>query len=677
MLNADALNQLRQLKSDIEENKVVFPGTVKATNGRFGFVALDEGRDLFLPPEEMQKVLPGDRVNVTELEVEKGKTQGLIDELIESRLTTFVGRYLVKGKGHFVVPETPGINRWIFIPPKERMNAEPDDYLYCCMHKHPIKDGKGQAKVLRVIGKAGEPGIERALTLATFDLADAWPTAVTEQAESLNEAAIEALETDREDRTDRAYVTIDSPATQDMDDALLAEPNVTGWALSIAIADPSAVIGPESAAEFEAFKRATAIYFPGEPLPMLPDAISTRLCSLMPDVKRLALVCDLQVNNDGSLGDYSFHRAVIRSHGKLSYDLVSNLIEGREDEDIKALPDSVCNSLDQLHQAATALRKWRSEHALLSGDRPEFRLRLDENRRIRAIEPTIQNEAHRLVEECMVAANRCAADFLTKQPSGLFIQHPGLRDDRADNVRALIEGYAPHLADIDATKPEGFKALMKQTADLEADVPVKAILSRQLARAELAFAAGPHQGMGLNAYTTFTSPLRKYSDLYVHRVIKAALWDTPMKTLSSEQLLALQATQLKARQAANNLETWLKSDFAKTLSDEPMDGVISRTIPAGFFVRLEANGLEGFVSCKDLNGKYSFDPVTLRLIHNKNGRIFQLEQAVKVSFAGVEEERRQINFKLVEADEKPTASGTEGTNDEAQDNALESGDSKS
>ncbi|MBW7471587.1 ribonuclease R family protein [Marinobacter sp. F4218] len=662
MLNADALSQLRQLKSDIEENKVVYPGTVKATNGRFGFVALDEGRDVFLPPEEMQKVLPGDRVNVTEQEVEKGKTQGVVEELLESRLTTFVGRYLVKGKGHFVVPETPGINRWIFIPPKERMNAEPDDYIYCKIHKHPIKDGKGQARILRVIGKAGEPGIERSLTLATFDLTDAWPEKVQAQADSLNEEAIEAREADRQDRTTQPYVTIDSPGTQDMDDALLAEPNATGWTLSIAIADPTSLIEPGSPAEQEAFKRATAIYFPGEPLPMLPDSLSTRLCSLMPEVKRLALVCDLQVNNDGSLGDYSFHQAVIRSQRKLSYDLVSNLIEGREDEDIKALPDAVANSLDQLHQVATALRKWRSEHALLSGDRPEFRLRLDENKRIRQIEPSVQNEAHRLVEECMVAANRCAADFLTRQASGLFIQHPGLRDDRIDNIRALLESHAPHLSDVDANSADGFRQLMKHTEQLEAEVPVKAIISRQLARAELGFKAGPHQGMGLDAYTTFTSPLRKFSDFYVHRLIKSALWDTPMTALTEDQLESLQQAQIRARQAANSLEAWLKSDFARTLGDETLNGIISRTVPAGFFVRLDANGLEGFVSCKDLDGKYGFDPVTLRLIHNKNGRIFQIEQSVKVRFAGVDEERRQINFELVEAEEiqatgKPASTG--------------------
>ncbi len=496
MLNADALSQLRQLKTDIKESKVVLSGTVKATTGRFGFVALDEGRDVFLPPEEMQKVLPGDRVNITEQEVEKGKTQGVVDELLESSLTTFVGRYLVKGKGHFVVPETPGVNRWIFIPPKERMNARPDDFVYCQIHRHPIRDGKGQARIVRVIGKAGEPGIERAFTLATFDLPDTWPEPVQQHAAALGEESITALGSGREDLTEVPYVTIDSPGTQDMDDALYAEPNATGWKLSIAIADPTAVIEPGSAAEAEALNRATAIYFPGEPLPMLPDTLSTRLCSLMPDVDRLALVCNLQVNNDGSLGDYSFHRATIRSRGKLSYELVNNVIEGREDDDVRALPEAVSNSLDQLHQVATALRKWRREHALLSNDRPEFRLRLDENKRIRQIEPAVPNEAHRLVEECMVAANRCAADFLRQQDHGLFIQHPGLRDDRLDNIRALLEAHAPELASLDAASAAGFRELMKQAEQVEAEVPLKAILSRQLARAELSFSAAPTRVWG-------------------------------------------------------------------------------------------------------------------------------------------------------------------------------------
>jgi len=237
-----------------------------------------------------------------------------------------------------------------------------------------------------------------------------------------------------------------------------------------------------------------------------------------------------------------------------------------------------------------------------------------------------------------------------------------LRDDRTDNVRALLEGYAPQLADIDATSAAGFRDLMKQTDGLDAEVPVKAIISRQLARAELSFTPAPHQGMGLAAYTTFTSPLRKFSDFHVHRLIKSILWQESLNELNDDQLAELQQTQIRARQAANSLENWLKSDFAKTLGEDSMTGVISRTTPAGFFVRLDANGLEGFVSCKTLEGKFSFDPVTLRLIHNKNGRTFQLEQPVTVTFSGVDDERKQIQFNLVDA---PTEGREPANTDEA------------
>lgn len=646
MLNADALSQLRQLKTDIKDNKVVLTGTIKPTNGRFGFVKLDDDRDLFLPPDEMQKVLPGDRVTVTEQPADKGKTQAVIEECLESRLGTFVGKYQIRGKGHFVVPETPGINRWIFIPPKQRLNAEPDDFIHCRITRHPFPDGKGQAGILKILGKAGNPGIERAFTLASFDLDEQWPEAVETEIAALSEATIAEQAPQREDRTDQPYVTIDSPGTQDMDDALLAEPNATGWRLSIAIADPAAMIAPGGPTEQLARERATAIYFPGEPRPMLPDSLSTRLCSLLPGVDRLAVICDLQVNNDGSLGDYSFHQAVIRSQGKLSYDLVTAVIDGRDDDETRALSEPVLNNLDQLHQVACVLRKWRASHALVNPERQEFRLRLDENRRIRQIDPAIQNEAHRLVEDCMIAANRCAADFLRQQGRGLFIQHPGLRDDRTDNIRALLKAHAPELADVDPATPEGFRRLMQHTDPADAELPVKAVISRQMARAELAFEPAPHQGMGLDVYTTFTSPLRKFSDLYVHRLLRDRLWQQPAPELSDAQLEQLRATQIRARQAANALENWLRCDFARQLPDQPMAGTISRTVPAGFFVRLDANGLEGFISCKSLEGKYSFDPITLRLIGKQ--RHFQVEQPVTVRPAGVDDERKQILFSLVE-----------------------------
>ncbi len=250
----------------------------------------------------------------------------------------------------------------------------------------------------------------------------------------------------------------------------------------------------------------------------------------------------------------------------------------------------------------------------------------------------------------MVAANRCVADLLAQHDKGLFVCHSGLRAERHDNIRKLLGQFAPQLGELDVADADDFKTLMKSTEELVTEVPLKTILARQLARAELAFSPAPHQGMGLKAYTTFTSPLRKFTDFYVHRLIKSVLWQEPLNELDDAGLATLQATLIRARQAANAVENWLKSDFAKTLGDEDMSGVISRTIPAGFFVRLNCNGLEGFVSCRDLSGKYSFDPVTLRLIHNKNGRIFQLDQAVNVRVAGVDEERRQINLTLQESE---------------------------
>ena len=269
----------------------------------------------------------------------------------------------------------------------------------------------------------------------------------------------------------------------------------------------------------------------------------------------------------------------------------------------------------------------------------------------------MQNEAHRLVEECMVAANRCAADFLNQQGQGLFIQHPGLRDDRSDNNRKLLEGYAPHLAEHDASTAEGFKALMKHTEQLEAEVPVKSILSRQLARAELGFEAAPHQG-GLAAYTTFTSPLRKFSDFYAPVDQGRALGSFYQ---GPEQPAAGSPAEYPVPRSPGRQypETWLKADYARPCRKTLWRAPSAAPCPPVSLCDWIATAWKA-LSAARLDGKFSFDPVTLRLVHNKNGRIFQLEQRVTVSFTGVDDERRQINFKLLSAEEIPTGTDKEG-----------------
>lgn len=652
MFNSDALQQLRQLKSEIKVSKVVYPGTVKLSSTRFGFVTLDDGREIYMSQEQAQRVLPGDRVEVSLIEDEKGKPQAELETALEKTAPLFVGQYQVRGSAHFVAPDLPGLNRWLFVPPKARLDARAGDYVVAHLSRHPFKSGNGQVDIDKVLGSAEEPGIERKYTLAKHELSDEWPAPVQEEAESLTEADVERVAQQRQDLTHLPFVTIDAPTTQDMDDALLAEKTDSGWRLQIAIADPSALLKPDGPIERHARERAASGYITGGVRPMLPESLSNQLCSLRPETRRLALVCTVDIGEDGSLGDFSFSAGTISSRAKLSYDAVADFLGSRLDQSLKTLPDEVLNSLYQLGELAVALRQWRATHALLAEDRPDYRLRLDEKGKIRVIEKVWPTSAHRLVEECMVAANRCAAQFLKDRGGkGLFIVHRGIREERVEQIKTLIGTLDSPLKEENPATAEGFKRIVGDPTASSPELPLRSIVMRQLERAEMAFAPGAHHGMGLPLYTTFTSPLRKYNDFFVHRLIKQALDQgsdaaaTP-PVLTDAELAQLQQSNFQLRQVVNETERWLKCQYAPTLGTTPFSGQIVRVASAGFQVRLEENGLEGFVSMKDLEGKFSFDPVKLTLASKK--RSFRLDQTVTVSFKDVDQARRQINFKLVD-----------------------------
>ncbi|MEQ6885600.1 VacB/RNase II family 3'-5' exoribonuclease [Salicola sp. Rm-C-2C1-2] len=649
MLNPDALNQLKQLRTDIQSDKALFAGTIKRVTGRFGFVTLDDGRDIYLPKDEAQKVLLGDRVQIQITEGNDGKQAGELETVDERVLDSFVGQYVVRGKGHFVAPDINGLSRWFFVPPKQRNDAKHGDFVHARVTRHPFSSGNAQAEVLSVIGNESDPGIERGYAVAKYQLRDEWPETVNEEVATLSETAIEQATTGREDLTDLPFVTIDAPSTQDMDDAVMAQALPGGgWRLCIAIADPAALLPEDGATEQEARLRASSAYFPGQPRAMLPSAISQDLGSLMAGKDRLALVCDLRLDAQGNMGDYQLQAATIRSHAKLAYESVAALFEGRTDEEIQALNDTTLESLNQLKSVGETLRQWRETNALVNEERPDYRIRLDENRKIRSIEKRYQTSAHRLIEECMIAANRCAADFLQQRSGdGLFITHAGVRDEKADNIRQLLEQHCPELLDLDPTTAEGFTSLVRRASALETDLPVKAIVMRQLERAEMATEAAPHQGMGLALYTTMTSPLRKYSDYFVHRLIRYHLGLASKPEWDDAVLKALQESQWQLRQAVNEMENSLKCQFAPSLGEEPLEGSIVQVNAGGFQVKLDDTGLVGFVAARDLPEKFSFDPVTHTITSDQ--RRFRLDQPVTVRFKEVDEERRQIRFNLVDA----------------------------
>lgn len=657
MLNDSNLSQLKQLKQQIEQQKEYADGVVKGTQRKFGFVVLDDGREIFLDPEEMQKVFPGDRVRILIIhqpnEEKKGKNSkiklsGTLEKLIDSPLNTFAGRYVVKGKGHFVEPDLPRLNRWIFIPPAARKNAKDGDYIHCKISRHAYPHGKPQAKILTVIGAENKLGIEADYMINKFQLAPDWPQDWQQSLKTIDSAQ-------RQDLTDIDFITIDAASTQDMDDALFAKTTDSGWQLQIAISDPNALIEENSALDKIARQRGTSTYIPGQAVPMLPEELSTNLCSLTAGQTRPALVCSVNINTDGGIEDYQIIEAMVSSKAKLSYRDVAQYLDPQADTNDEL---SDCNqhraTLTTLQNLAAALHQRRKKENLIIPSRQEFRLLLNAQRKLDKIIIDDKNKAHQLVEECMVAANCCAAKMLGD--NGIFISHPGFRSERIADVKKLAEEQLS-LTDVDFSTPEGYRQLMNSIVDEELTFPLRAVLSRLLERSRLSATPAPHYGMGLAAYTTITSPIRKYSDLLVHRLIKQKIRQQAVKPLQEQDLLALQATLDNSRQARNQMEQWLKCQFIQPMLGQSFSGVVSQINSNGFTVRLDDNYIEGFVETRLLKEKYSFDPMRLRL--SSKSQCIELEQAINVVVSEVNCDQRSIRFALAASAEKAEQPTTE------------------
>ncbi|MEZ5502516.1 MAG: RNB domain-containing ribonuclease [Halioglobus sp.] len=502
MLSQDTLSQLQGLKTQMEAQKERAEAIIKGTQARYGFAVLDDGREIFIPPQEMLRVFPDDRVRVCIRPTKDNKTIADIEKLVSSPLADFTGRCVRKGKAIFVQPDLPQLSRWLFIPPQARNGAQEGDFLRCAILRHPIRDGKPQAKVLSVIGNDATPGIENLYCMAKYRLATQWSSASKAELKETLASAKPVESQKRRDLTDLEFVSIDAAKTLDIDDALYAEISSDGWTLFVAIADPTAYIKPGSNLHRDVAARGTSIYFHGDVLPMLPEELSQETCALSEGAERASLVCKIAVRDNGELGDFEFIEATIRSRAKLSYYAVDRYLNGQYDELM-----SHATPLETLYQVYRALRAHREQHNLVMEDRQEFRWILNDNKQIEHIEPAEKLLSQRLVEECMVAANRCAARFLiTCRASGPFVAHPGFRPDRLDELRKFLTMHAPELADLDPGAVKSYRDIMRGLAAPERTLPLRSMVNRLLTRADLSTEPAPHMGMALASYTNCTSP---------------------------------------------------------------------------------------------------------------------------------------------------------------------------
>ncbi|MEZ5567088.1 MAG: RNB domain-containing ribonuclease [Halioglobus sp.] len=332
MLSQESLSQLKGLKSQMEAEKERAEAVVKGTQARYGFAVLDDGREIFIPPQEMLKAFPEDRVKVCIRPAADNKTVADIEKLVDSPLADFTGRCVRKGKALFVEPDLPHLRRWLFIPPHARNGVKEHDYVRGAILRHPIRDGKPQAKILAVIGDDATPGIENLYCMAKYRLPTQWSNASKQEVAACLASPGPLATERRRDLTDLEFVSIDAAKTQDIDDVLYAESSNNGWTLFVGIADPTAYIGDSASLREDIAARATSVYFHGDLLPMLPEELSQGSCALSEGSDRAALVCKISVSDAGEIGDFEFIEATIRSRGKLSYYAVDRYLNGQYDD---------------------------------------------------------------------------------------------------------------------------------------------------------------------------------------------------------------------------------------------------------------------------------------------------------------------------------------------------------
>lgn len=644
MLDKNALSQLQGLKEKIEADKEYAEGTVKGTRSRFGFVVLDDNREIFLPPDEMQRVLPGDRVSIIIKPAagkdKSGKAQSTaeLEALLATSVDCFVGEVVQKGQAFFVAPDVPELmhfTRWLFISPNARSGAKAGDLVQCQLQKHPFKDGKPSVKVLRSLGPEGTPGLENEYCAARVGIPKLLPKELFKEIEALIDKD-PVIDDSREDLRHLALVSIDAEHTVDIDDAICAEPSGDGWKLTVAIADATA--GIEHAPHLTALiaSRGTSHYFHGLAIPMLPDVLSKR-AALKPLEDRNALTCQIHISSQGQITDSSIQLAVVQSKAKLSYQEVENVLTDEAEH-------AFAEQLRQLNDCFKALRAWRETRELVIEHRPEHRWHLGVNKQIERIEQSEKKTSQLLVEECMVAANRCIAEALKASTlPGPFVTHAGIRRDRADEAKEFLTRYLPEHSNLDFSSLDGFRTLITALNSASDERPLRSMINRLMSRATFSVKPAPHMGMAVPVYTNATSPLRKALDFCVHLQLKALLGDSSVKTAPATVFDLINQASAKNRQAVTAANNWLSCNFLNAQAAEnktEFDAEIVHINTSGFTVKIKDLGLEGFVDLRKDEEKFSFDKWEMALASKT--RRYQLRQQIRVRYQSVEKPRGEI-----------------------------------
>jgi ribonuclease R len=639
-------------------------GRVQGHPDGFGFLVPDAGgADLFLSPREMHKALHGDRAAAKVTGVDRrGRPEGEIVEVLSRANREIVGRVHEERGVWFVEAENRRINQDLLVPPDQRGNARPGEVVVVEILEQPTAHGEPIARVKEVLGSATDPGIEIEIALRKHELPFEFSKATQRQAKRLPPEVRAADLKGRVDLTHLPLVTIDGETAKDFDDAVYCEPDGRGYRLIVAIADVSHYVRDGDAIDADARERGTSVYFPRRVIPMLPEELSNELCSLKPDVDRLCMVCDMKIDARGAIKRYEFHPAVMHSKARLTYTRVWQWLSDPKSAKSRA-EKALLPHLDNLYALYKVLAKARERRGAIDFETVELALEFDEHGKILRIVPAPRNDAHKLIEECMLAANVCAANFLAEhEQQALYRIHEGPPPDKLAALREFLAGSALSLGGGDEPSAADYARLIEAIRDRPDFALLQTVLLRSLSQAQYSPENVGHFGLAYDAYAHFTSPIRRYPDLLVHRAIKAVLAGkryTPSGLSWAELGAHTSMTERRADDASRDVLQWLKCHYMQDKLGETFTGTISGVASFGIFVTLDGLNIDGLVHVTELGRDYfHFDQVRHAMIGERSGRVFQLAGRVTVKVARVDLERARIDFSLVDesaAREKPVA----------------------
>jgi ribonuclease R len=647
----------------IAEKLNLIAGRVVGHADGFGFLVPDHGGDdLFLSPREMSQVMHGDRVMVRPAGFDRrGRPEGKIVEVLERSTKKLVGRLIREQGVTFVAAEDKRVNQDILVPPGQDMNAGAGQVVMVELIEQPSAYAKPIGKVVEVLGNYADSGMEIEIALRKHQLPYEFSAEAEKQATKYPKQVRPADYKGRIDLRDMPLITIDGETARDFDDAVYCEPQGKGWRLVVAIADVSFYVKPGDALDKDAYDRGNSVYFPRRVIPMLPEALSNGLCSLNPDVERLCMVCDMQIDALGKIKRYEFYPSVMRSKARMTYTKVFDIISHPDGELAKEYAWLVPH-IDHLYSLYKILLKAREKRGAIEFESTETLMIFNDNGKIDRIEAVTRNEAHRLIEECMLAANVCSADFLIQhEQPGLYRIHEGPTPEKLEALRTFLGEFGFGVGGGDTPHAKDYGKVISRIKGRPDEQLLQTVLLRSMQQAVYSPDNVGHFGLAYEAYTHFTSPIRRYPDLLVHRAIKAVLNGERYKAGDWQALgQHCSMTERRADDATRDVQAWLKCYYMQDKIGEEFAGTVAGVTSFGLFVALDGIFVEGLLHVTELGNDYFiYDKTRHEMAGERTGVKYRLGDRLRVKISRVDLEVSRIDFVLATADKVKNSSPDE------------------